>query len=230
MIILGIETSCDETGVCIIETKESEQGTILTVLGNQLYSQVAKHAEFGGVVPMMAKREHAKNLVPLLKKCLEEAEYNRPGSLTHHPSLTKEGEAGKRDESRLASSSLAKEECHSADKAVENILIREPELFTELLKLLETIEKPNIDAIAVTNGPGLEPALWMGVTFAKALAIAWNTPAIPTNHMEGHILVSSLQIMENKDSPSKLRRDLVLLLLKQNIPPSPSSSPVDIRN
>ncbi len=176
MIILGIETSCDETGLCIIE---SENGTI-KVLGNQLYSQVAKHQEFGGVLPNLAKREHAKNLVPLFKKCLEEA---------------------------VLTSSLVKGECHSDDKAVdlaklseiEKILSREPELFVELKELLETIEKPKIDAIAVTNGPGLEPALWVGVTFAKALNAAWNIPIIPTNHMEGHIVVASLSPSLDKE-------------------------------
>src|SRR5690606_34126833 len=45
----------------------------------------------------------------------------------------------------------------------------------------------NIDAIAVTRGPGLEPALWVGLNFAKALSYAWNIPIVPTNHMEGHI-------------------------------------------
>lgn len=167
MRILGIETSCDETGICIIEVKDDNNEKALTILGNQLYSQVAKHKEFGGVFPMLAKREHAKNLVPLLRKCLEEA--------------------------RL--SSFSKEEWHSDDEVVrkvENILSREPELFAELKKLLETIEKPGIDAIAVTNGPGLEPALWVGVTFAKALNAVWDIPIIPTNHMEGHIVVSSL--------------------------------------
>ncbi len=181
MIILGIETSCDETGVCLIEARSTDStsspqassGQVLTVLGNQLYSQVAKHQEFGGVFPMLAKREHAKNLVPLFEKCLEEAGLWK----------TKAEPVG------LPKAGLL--------STVEKILEREPELFLELKKLLETIEKPNIDAIAVTNGPGLEPALWVGVTFAKALAQAWNIPIIPTNHMEGHIVVSSL-------SPSNL--------------------------
>ena len=66
MKILGIETSCDETAVCLIETKNDS----INILGNQLYSQVALHAKYGGVFPNMAKREHAKNLVPLLEKCL----------------------------------------------------------------------------------------------------------------------------------------------------------------
>lgn len=164
MIILGIETSCDETGVCLIEAK----GDQIKVLGNQLYSQVAKHQEFGGILPMLAKREHAMNLVPLFEKCLKEAGlYKAKSPLS--PSLNKEGLG-----------------------VIENILIRESDLFSALKKLLETIEKPDIDAIAVTNGPGLEPALWVGVVFAKALNAAWSIPIIPTNHMEGHIVVSSL--------------------------------------
>jgi N6-L-threonylcarbamoyladenine synthase len=176
MKILGIETSCDETGVCLIETQESNSETILTILGNQLYSQIEKHKEFGGVFPMLAKREHAKNLVPLLEACLEEAgeKHNRPPA----PSLT-----------------LDKEGL----KEIEKILSREGELYTDLIKLLETIEKPEIDAIAVTNGPGLEPALWVGVVFAKALNQAWNIPIIPTNHMEGHIVVSALDKLDSKN-------------------------------
>jgi len=183
MRILGIETSCDETAVCIIEVNESKNGPILRVLGNQLYSQISKHQEFGGVFPMLAKREHAKNLVPLLSKCLKESNLTPALPLTN----------GREKKDPLPS--LDKEEL----REVENILIREPELFVELQKLLETVEKPNIDAIAVTNGPGLEPALWVGVTFAKALGEAWNIPIIPTNHMEGHIVVSALSPSLDKE-------------------------------
>ena len=165
MKILGIETSCDETGVCIIE---AEKEASLTVLGNQLYSQVALHEKYGGVFPMMAKREHAKNLVPLFEACLKEANLLKLKS-----------------ENKIKFSAKKIEN-------VKKILEREGELFAELEKLLETIEKPEIDAIAVTNGPGLEPALWVGVTFAKALSEAWDIPLIPTNHMEGHIVISSL--------------------------------------
>jgi N6-L-threonylcarbamoyladenine synthase len=171
MKILGIETSCDETGVCLIE---AESGKI-TILGNQLYSQVAKHKEFGGVVPMMAKREHAKNLVPLLEACLNEADLLKS-----------------KDEFHLNINDEEK------NIKIQKILEREGDLFVELKKLLETIEKPEIDAIAVTTGPGLEPALWVGVTFAQALSIAWNIPLIPTNHMEGHIVVARLHNLEPK--------------------------------
>ena len=53
--------------------------------------------------------------------------------------------------------------------------------------LLEKIGKPEIDYIAVTTGPGLEPALWTGITFAEKLGKEWNKPVVPVNHMEGHI-------------------------------------------
>jgi N6-L-threonylcarbamoyladenine synthase len=171
MKILGIETSCDETAVCLIETKQSETGTILTVLGNQLYSQVSKHIEFGGVMPTLAKREHQKNLVPLLVKCLEEA--------------------GLKNENAEAIEESTKEN-------LKRVLDRESELFEDFIKTIPQISKPDIDAIAVTNGPGLEPALWVGVNFAKALSALWNIPIIPTNHMEGHILVASLEKTEEE--------------------------------
>jgi N6-L-threonylcarbamoyladenine synthase len=197
MKVLGIETSCDETGVCLIETQETENGTILTVLGNQLYSQVAKHQEFGGVMPMLAKREHAKNLVPLLEKCLEEAFHGRISSFSKEVSLglgtqTQDLERSVSECERCTASVRRGNSDVEVVQKIEKILAREPELFTELQKLLERIERPKIDAIAVTNGPGLEPALWVGVTFAKALSAAWDIPLIPTNHMEGHIVVSAL--------------------------------------
>lgn len=181
MRILGTETSCDETGVCIIETEKTETGTTLKVLGNQLYSQVKLHEQYGGVFPMMAKREHAKNLVPLLEACLLEA-----GLLKAKTVPTPVADI-----------------LHTEAPAyvLKKILERENELYDDLAKLLEKTERPEIDAIAVTNGPGLEPALWVGVMFAKALNAAWDIPIIPTNHMEGHIVVSSLEKEDAKDKP-----------------------------
>ncbi|MCX6717975.1 MAG: tRNA (adenosine(37)-N6)-threonylcarbamoyltransferase complex transferase subunit TsaD [Candidatus Taylorbacteria bacterium] len=178
MKILGIETSCDETGICLIETDSdfsnvknlSTSSRQVKILGNQLYSQVAMHTQFGGVVPMMAKREHAKNLTPLLEKCLEEA-----------------GLIKSKVESLKSKVGEEKEE------KIKEILFRENDLFEQLKNLAEKIERPDIDAIAVTNGPGLEPALWVGVVFAKALSEIWNIPVIPTNHMEGHVVVAQLQ-------------------------------------
>ncbi len=172
MKILGIETSCDETAICIIETEGEFPRTKIKVLGNQLYSQVALHAQYGGVFPMMAKREHAKNLTPILEKCLAEAELLEP-----------------------AVQNISDEKIEK----IKEILIREEGLFDVLIKVLEKIEKPDIDAIAVTNGPGLEPALWVGVVFAKALSEIWNIPVYPTNHMEGHIVVAPIKRLNEKE-------------------------------
>ena len=182
MKILGIETSCDETAVCLIETKNE-----IHILGNQLYSQVALHAKYGGVFPNMAKREHAKNLVPLLEKCLREA------------NILKE-----------------KNQKISTEKneKIKEILEREEGLFEMLSELAGKMKKPDIDAIAVTNGPGLEPALWVGVSFAKALGELWDIPLYPVNHMEGHIVVASVdKIYEKEFAFKKINYPAIALLI-----------------
>lgn len=161
MKILAIETSCDETAVTVLEAEGTEQSARFSILGNALLSQIDVHREFGGVFPAVAKREHAKNLVAMLDEAL--------------------AQAGMRKE---APSSLpAGEEAH-----LKELLAREPELFASLTAFLTTYEKPAIDAIAVTHGPGLAPALWVGVNFARALARIWNVPMVGANHMEGHLL------------------------------------------
>lgn len=123
MKILGIETSCDETAVAIIEAQGDINSPFFKLLGSALHSQIEMHREFGGVVPNLAKREHQKNLPIVLGEALEEAN----------------------------------------------------------LKL------EDIDKIAVTVGPGLEPALWVGITFAQELSEKYGKVLIATNHMEGHI-------------------------------------------
>lgn len=122
MRVLGIETSCDETGIAIYD---DEKG----LLANQLYSQVKLHADYGGVVPELASRDHVRKTVPLIQAALKEA------------GLT------------------AKE----------------------------------IDAVAYTAGPGLVGALLVGATVGRSLAFAWNVPAIPVHHMEGHLLAPMLE-------------------------------------
>src|SRR6185436_5292528 len=64
------------------------------------------------------------------------------------------------------------------------------ELYTYIAEFLRAYGRPNVDVIAVTAGPGLEPALWVGINFAKALASVWNLPIIAVNHLEGHIMVA----------------------------------------
>ncbi|MEK7642136.1 MAG: tRNA (adenosine(37)-N6)-threonylcarbamoyltransferase complex transferase subunit TsaD [Patescibacteria group bacterium] len=128
MIILGIETSCDETALALIETRQTDGVFECRVLASLIHSQADLHSPYGGVFPTLAKREHEKHLEPLLDK----------------------------------------------------LLASQP-------------TKPRIDAIAVTEGPGLEPALWTGIVFAEKLGAEWKVPIIPVNHMEGHIVGSLIE-------------------------------------
>ncbi len=70
MIVLGIETSCDETGIALYATGEG-------LLAHQIHSQVALHADYGGVVPELASRDHVRRILPLVQSCLDEAGYTR---------------------------------------------------------------------------------------------------------------------------------------------------------
>lgn len=81
---------------------------------------------------------------------------------------------------------LEKKEKTSIPAEILSSLDRNPEL-QETFSQLENIEKPEIDYLAVTEGPGLEPALWSGISFAQALKDLWGIPLIPVNHMEGHL-------------------------------------------
>ncbi|HVT75194.1 MAG TPA: tRNA (adenosine(37)-N6)-threonylcarbamoyltransferase complex transferase subunit TsaD [Candidatus Paceibacterota bacterium] len=159
--ILGIETSCDETAVSLIEV-DSGSGAV-RVLGNTVHSQIDVHASYGGVFPTLAKREHEKNLIPVLMETLEEAD------------------------------ALKKTSSASVDLSILTLLDREPELKEAFSQAIPSIARPDIDYIAVTVGPGLEPALWVGINFARALAAIWNVPLVPCNHMEGHILTALIE-------------------------------------
>ena len=117
MIVLGIETSCDETGVALLD---SERG----LLAKALHSQVDMHRAYGGVVPELASRDHVRRLLPLVNACLDDAQ----------------------------------------------------------------LRLPQIDAIAVTTGPGLVGALLVGAGFGHALGFALGRPVVAVHHMEGHLL------------------------------------------
>lgn len=120
MIILAIETSCDDTGVALLKIGNQK----FKILSNIVSSQVKLHAKYGGVYPSLAKREHQKNLPIVFKKALKEA------------------------------------------------------------------GNPDVELIAVTQGPGLEPCLWIGINFAKELARKLKKPLVPVNHIEAHILIN----------------------------------------
>ena len=115
-LILGIESSCDETAAAVVE-----RGT--RQLSNIVASQIAIHSPYGGVVPELASREHLRAIVPVVDAALREA----------------------------------------------------------------GVAMPQLDAIAVTEGPGLAGALLVGIGYAKALAWALGKPLIAVNHLEGHI-------------------------------------------
>lgn len=175
MKILSIETSCDETAVSVIEASGTIEKPKFALLGNSLYSQVKLHAKYGGVMPNLAKREHAKNLPHLLVETLKQAKL-----YTAH-----------KTKKQLGTKEL---------RGVLLALAREEECAKEIISIGESIKKPKIDAIAVTFGPGLEPALWVGITVAKALGAMWGIPVVPVNHMEGHIV----SVLFSKTNNSKL--------------------------
>ncbi len=161
--VLGIETSCDETAISLISVDGATRK--VTVLGNTVHSQVDMHAPHGGVFPMLAKREHQANLVPVLLKTLE-------------------GIGGEKADGKILEGKKA---------LFDEIFAREPELRGHFDKAIASVAKPDLDFIAVTYGPGLEPALWVGIAFARALSAAWDVPLVPCNHMEGHIVTGLIK-------------------------------------
>ncbi len=132
-LILGIESSCDETAASIVRA-----GT--TPLSNVVASQIALHANYGGVVPELASREHLRNIVPVVRAAMQQA------SVTY----------------------------------------------------------ADLDAIAVTEGPGLAGALLVGITFAKSLAFGLDLPLIGVNHLEGHIHAVLMETAQRSESPMEL--------------------------
>ena len=166
MRILNIESTCDETAISITETSEPDltgtQFSKIKILGDTLNSQAALHSEYGGVFPTLAKREHIKNLVPALEFALAQADMIYRAN----------------PEQKIPKEKIAE---------VAKILEREKELFARLILFFAQYGKPNINAVSIVSGPGLAPALWVGVNFARALAVAWDLPILEVNHMEGHV-------------------------------------------
>ena len=169
MIILAIDTSCDDTAISIIKVKSQKSKVkSFIIVSNVVSSQVKIHRNYGGVYPSLAKREHQRNLVPVLEKALKEAKLLKISN-------------------SLPLKAGFNEFSNSNFQTLKKILEREPELFNSLVNFLQHHKKPKVDAIAITVGPGLEPCLWVGVNFAKALGYFWEKPLIPVNHIEAHI-------------------------------------------
>jgi N6-L-threonylcarbamoyladenine synthase len=187
MILLSIETSCDETSVALL--KRIRGKTVrFEVLSHKILSQIDIHKEYGGVFPALAKREHARTLTHLIAEALQEAgllvERARPSPL---PLRTR--------------------------KKLETLLSREEDLHKGLSFMFEHIQKPKIDAVAVTSGPGLEPALWVGINCALALHTMWDIPVYPINHMEGHIIASMLDVKGEVHEIGELEYPALALLI-----------------
>ncbi len=173
MKILSIETSCDETAISVVEATGDDTSANFSILGNALISQIDLHRQYGGVFPTLAKREHTKNIIPLTRAALEEAE------------LLKEDTQDLSGEIR---------------DAISILFTHEQGLAEAFFEFVSEIEPPEIDAIAVTAGPGLEPALWVGVNTAQALAKVWGKPLIAVNHMEGHIMTALAKTSSDKNN------------------------------
>ena len=150
MFILGIETSCDDTAIALIEATGDLKEPHFKKIASVISSQIKVHKKFGGVVPILAAREHQKNIFPVLKR------------LAKQSNLTLEEIASK------------------------------------------------TDLIAVTYGPGLKPALLIGVNFARTISFLWNKPLLGVNHLEGHLFANFIDF-DFKTAP-KLFPALCLLV------------------
>ena len=168
MILLAIETSCDETAISLVKRVRGKQVRFES-LSHKVLSQIDLHAQYGGVFPALAKREHTKAITQLIAEALGEADLIVERSNTYHIP-------------------------NNERKKLDVLLEREPEMLSAMKVLFEGIQKPAIDAIAVTEGPGLEPALWVGINAALAMHMIWDIPVYPINHMEGHIVAGLLSL------------------------------------
>lgn len=164
MKLLAIETSCDETSVAVVEKSSFNS---VNVLSNVTASSVMLHAQTGGIIPENAAREQVKWIIPVIIDSLLSYSSNKARSL-----FTLSSPRGDSVESRPKSS-------------------RNTRTLSDF-QLASQILKHDIDAIAVTYGPGLIGSLLVGVETAKTLAYALNKPLIPVNHLLGHLYANWL--------------------------------------
>jgi len=181
MIILAIETSCDDTAISTIKTtatalkKKQPVFNDFEILSNFVSSQTEIHSSYGGVFPAIAKREHQKSLTPLLIKSL------KASSLL------------KKSKKPIDAKKLLK---------IKKILERNQDIFNDLKEFFKSYDVPEINKIAVTIGPGLEPCLYTGINFSRALSLYWNIPIVAVNHLEGHIFSNWLAPIEKIEFPA----------------------------
>lgn len=185
MKILAIESSCDESGLALLECSGTLSSPKVKLLASEVASQIKIHASFGGVVPNLGKREHAKNLPLIFQKLFPKIHVETVGTESR-PKFLFSPAVSLRGADTTEQSSVSKSSKIALTKK-------------ELRKLL------GVDEIAVTMGPGLEPALWVGIAFAKDLGRATGISVRGANHLEGH-LFSFLLSEPYPSSPSKKKR------------------------
>ncbi|MGD9152708.1 MAG: tRNA (adenosine(37)-N6)-threonylcarbamoyltransferase complex transferase subunit TsaD [Gammaproteobacteria bacterium] len=164
MRVLGIETSCDETGAAIYD---SEQG----LASNVIYSQIPIHEKYGGVVPELASRDHIRKLLPLIDKVLYDANLV---------------EQGLSEKMRCEAKASEKAEFIEINEHFERA-------FNKADRFSLKSCKSQIDGIAYTSTPGLIGALLVGAAVGKSLGFALNIPTIAVHHMEAHLLAPMLE-------------------------------------
>lgn len=189
MKILSIETSCDETGLTVLEYNETTG--LVTILGNALASQIEIHAKYGGVFPALAKRAHAEKIIPLLSQALDEAFLL---DAIDEPFIVNQETISFLDEKET-----------TLKENIEPFLTYYKNPASGRGKTNSSPANGGIDYIAVTVGPGLEPALWVGVNTAKTLSLVWDIPVIPINHMEGHIVTAAFTSGDNLPTLTNIR-------------------------
>lgn len=153
MVILGIETSCDETAASVVKNGRE-------ILSHVVASSAQMHVETGGIIPERAAREQVRSIIPVVEQALVKA----------FEVGNEKWENGKRSE---------KLEDHTS-------YVNNP------ASHISHLTSNNIDAIAVTIGPGLTGSLLVGVETARTLAYVWNKPIIPVNHLAAHIYANWL--------------------------------------
>jgi len=194
MKILAIETSCDDTCISIIkasgnpspllaELRRARKKLHFDILSNIVSSQVEIHKKWGGVYPTMAKREHQRNLLPVLTRALKQSKLIK---ISNSQFL------------------ISNKNLNSKCQKLKKILEREKYLSKKIEKFLKKYQKPKVDLIAITIGPGLDPCLWTGVNFARAIAFFWDIPIITVNHIKAHIFVNVInkKPLTKKDFPA----------------------------
>jgi len=129
MMILGIETSCDETAVAVLEGTGDPSPSAIKLRSNIIASQIALHRQFGGVVPEVASRCHVETIIPVMDQALSEA----------------------------------------------------------------GVSLSDITVVAATHGPGLVGAVLVGLSAAKALALAQDIPFVGVNHIEAHMYANFIE-------------------------------------